>query len=185
MVEPVEALKAPEAEPSRKIGNLRLIWSFARHYPKRLSAEPLLDSISQATGTAEQFQSMLPGTRATQLPEPEIESYFLEVFDRPSRQLVCERKNTPTLNQSLHMIGGDTAHRKSSDPAGFIAQNLNKITDDNVIIAELYLRALARYPDAEEQANARNAIRAAKGRQQGLEDVLWALLNTKEFLYNH
>ena len=159
--------------------------AYSRYYPKRLSAEPLLDSLSQAGGSHEPFQSMYPGTRATQLPEPEIESYFLEVFDRPSRQLVCERKNTPTLNQALHMIGGDTAHRKASDKAGFIAVNLSRIPDDMKMVEELYLRALARFPDSEERANAQNAIRAAKTRQQGLEDVLWALMNTKEFLYNH
>ncbi|MBI2688648.1 MAG: DUF1549 domain-containing protein [Acidobacteria bacterium] len=159
--------------------------AYSRYYPKRLSAEPLLDSLSLAAASPEHFQSMYPGTRATQLPEPEIESYFLEVFDRPSRQLVCERKNTPTLNQALHMIGGDTAHRKASDPRGFIAKNLTVIPDDNKMIEELYLRALARFPDAEERANAANAVRAAKSRQQGFEDVLWALLNTKEFLYNH
>ena len=159
--------------------------AYSRYYPKRLSAEPLLDSLSLAAGSHEPFQSMYPGTRATQLPEPEIESYFLEVFDRPSRQLVCERKNTPTLNQALHMIGGDTAHRKSSDPRGFIAKNLEAIPDDARFIEELYLRALARYPDAEELANARNAVKSAKSRRQGLEDVLWALMNTKEFLYNH
>ncbi len=159
--------------------------AYSRYYPKRLSAEPLLDSLSQAAGSHEPFQSMYPGTRATQLPEPEIESYFLEVFDRPSRQLVCERKNTPTLNQALHMIGGDTAHRKSSDPRGFIARNLQAIPSDDKFIEELYLRSLSRFPDAEETANARNAVRAAQSRQKGLEDVLWALMNTKEFLYNH
>jgi len=159
--------------------------AYSRYYPKRLGAEPLLDSLSQAAGSHEPFQSMYPGTRATQLPEPEIESYFLEVFDRPSRQLVCERKNTPTLNQALHMIGGDTAHRKASDKSGFIARNLSTIADDSKMAEELYLRTLSRFPDAEEKANAVNAVRAAKSRQQGLEDVLWALMNTKEFLYNH
>lgn len=159
--------------------------AYSRYYPKRLSAEPLLDSLSLAAGSDERFQSMYPGTRATQLPEPEIESYFLEVFDRPSRQLVCERKNTPTLNQALHMIGGDTVHRKCSDPRGFIARYLDKLPSDEKFIEELYLRALSRYPDPEEQANALNVVRAAQTRQKGLEDVLWALLNTKEFLYNH
>ena len=167
------------------VSNKQDTMAYSRYYPKRLSAEPLLDSLSQAAGSHEPFQSMYPGTRATQLPEPEIESYFLEVFDRPSRQLVCERKNTPTLNQALHMIGGDTAHRKASDKAGFIAGNLARIPDDAKMVEELYLRALARFPDGEEMANARNAIGAAKTRQQGLEDVLWALMNTKEFLYNH
>ena len=167
------------------VSNKQDTMAYSRYYPKRLSAEPLLDSLSQAAGSHEPFQSMYPGTRATQLPEPEIESYFLEVFDRPSRQLVCERKNTPTLNQALHMIGGDTAHRKASDKAGFIAGNLARIPDDAKMVEELYLRALARFPDGEELADARKAIGAAKTRQQGLEDVLWALMNTKEFLYNH
>ena len=167
------------------VSNKQDTMAYSRYYPKRLSAEPLLDSLSQAAGSHEPFQSMYPGTRATQLPEPEIESYFLEVFDRPSRQLVCERKNTPTLNQALHMIGGDTAHRKASDKAGFIAGNLARIPDDAKMVEELYLRALARFPDGEERADARKAIGAAKTRQQGLEDVLWALMNTKEFLYNH
>ena len=83
------------------------------------------------------------------------------------------------------MIGGDTAHRKASDKAGFIAGNLARIPDDAKMVEELYLRALARFPDGEELADARKAIGAAKTRQQGLEDVLWALMNTKEFLYNH
>ncbi len=159
--------------------------AYSRYYPKRLSAEPLLDSLSLAAASPEPFQSMYPGTRATQLPEPEIESYFLEVFDRPSRQLVCERKNTPTLNQALHMIGGDTAHRKASDPKGFIARNLARFSDDARMIEELYLRTLSRFPDSEEVANARNAVRQSASRQRGFEDVLWALMNTKEFLYNH
>ena len=128
---------------------------------------------------------MYPGTRAAALPEPEIESYFLEVFDRPSRQLVCERKNEPTLNQALHMIGGDTAHRKVTSTGSYVRHALGQFADDAALIEEFYLRTLTRFPDSEELAAARNAIRKAANRQQGAEDVLWALLNTKEFLYNH
>ncbi|MBM3785834.1 MAG: DUF1553 domain-containing protein [Acidobacteria bacterium] len=159
--------------------------AYSRYYPKRLGAEALLDSLSQATGSHERFQSMVPGTHAAQLPEPEIESYFLEVFDRPSRQLVCERKNTPTLNQVLHMVGGDTVHRKTTDPDAFLAKALARGGGDTGLIEELYLRALSRFPDAAELANAKAAISKAANRKQGMEDIFWALLNTKEFLYNH
>ncbi len=166
-------------------GNKQDTMAYSRYYPKRLSAEPLLDSISLATAVPEKFLAMYPGTRAAALPEPEIESYFLEVFDRPSRQLVCERKNEPTLNQALHMIGGDTAHRKVTDRSGYVAQAVSRFVDDAALVEEFYLRTLTRFPDAEEVAAARKAIGQAKSRQQGAEDVLWALLNTKEFLYNH
>ena len=83
------------------------------------------------------------------------------------------------------MIGGDTAHRKVTDPTGYVKQALAQFSEDGALVEEFYLRTLTRFPDAEELAAARNAIRKAKGRQQGAEDVLWALLNTKEFLYNH
>jgi hypothetical protein len=166
-------------------GNKQDTMAYSRYYPKRLSAEPLLDAISLATAVPESFRAMYPGTRAAALPEPEIESYFLEVFDRPSRQLVCERKNEPTLNQALHMIGGDTAHRKVTSTGSYVRHALGQFADDGALVEEFYLRTLTRFPDAEELAAARNAIRKAANRQQGAEDVLWALLNTKEFLYNH
>ncbi|MBI3680503.1 MAG: DUF1553 domain-containing protein [Acidobacteria bacterium] len=166
-------------------GNKEDTMAYSRYYPKRLGAEQLLDSISLATGVAETYRSLYPGSRAVQLPEPEIESYFLEVFDRPSRQLVCERKNAPTLNQVLHMVGGDTVHRKVTDGGGFLAEAVGRFSNDRELIDELYLRALSRFPDEEERAVALNTARKARNRRQGMEDVFWALLNSKEFLYNH
>ncbi|MBI1786708.1 MAG: DUF1553 domain-containing protein [Acidobacteria bacterium] len=155
--------------------------AFSRYYPRRLTAEQLLDSISLATGVEERYTSLYPGTRAAQLPEPEIESYFLEVFDRPSRQLICERKQPPTLNQALHLISGDTIHKKVTSPKGALARMQERPAEE--VIEDLYLRTLARFPDAEERKAALAA--AAKSPQRGLEDVFWALLNSKEFLYNH
>ena len=154
--------------------------AYSRYYPRRLTAEQLLDSISQATGVPERYASLYPGTRAAQLPEPEIESYFLEVFDRPSRQLICERKQPPTLNQALHLISGDTIHKKVSDPKGVVASRKGRPPAE--IVEELYLGTLSRYPDPEER---QVALAAAGKGQKGLEDVFWALLNSKEFLYNH
>jgi len=157
--------------------------AYSRHYTRRLTAEQLLDSIAQATGVEEKFTSLYPGTRAAQLPEPEIESYFLEVFDRPSRQLVCERKQPPTLNQALHLIGGDTIQKKVTDKRGALAKMSGRPVDE--VIEELYLRTVSRYPDAEERQIAKAAVAKAAEPKRGLEDVFWALLNSKEFLYNH
>ncbi len=116
------------------------------------------------------------------MPEPEIESYFLEVFDRPSRQLVCERKQPPTLNQALHLISGDTIQKKVTDKRGALAKMKGRPVED--VIEELYLRTVSRYPDAEERQIAKAAVAKAAEPQRGLEDVFWALLNSKEFLYN-
>ncbi len=159
--------------------------AYSRHYSRRLTAEQMLDSISQATSVPEQYTSLYPGTRAAQLPEPEIESYFLEVFDRPSRQLICERKQPPTLNQALHLISGDTIQQKIEDRRGTLEEMLAAHRAPGEIVEELYLRTLARYPDTEERATAEAAVAKAPNARQGLEDVFWAILNSKEFLYNH
>ncbi len=154
-------------------------------YALRLSAEQLLDSIVLATGVPEEYPSMYPGTRAAQLPEPEVPSYFLDVFDRPSRQLVSDRATTSSLNQALHLVSGDTVHGKVRDEGGALRQLIERGLGDARIIEELYLRTLARFPDPAELEASRAAVRDARDRTQGLEDVFWALLNSKEFLYQH
>ena len=159
--------------------------AYSRFYPRRLIAEQLLDSISLASGVPERYRSLYPGTRAAQLPEPEIESYFLEVFERPSRQLVCERKQTPTLNQALHLFSGDTIHNKITDQEGSLARLLQSGRPHDQVVEELYLATLSRFPEPVERDLARTAIARAGDPKRGLEDVFWALLNSKEFLYNH
>ena len=157
--------------------NKRDKMAYSRYYARRLTAEEMLDSIVLSTGVPEKFRSQYPGTRASQLAEPEIESYFLDVFDRPSRQLICERKQPPTLNQALHLISGDTLQKKITDPRSILQTTRN--------VEEMYLRTLSRYPDADERRAAEQAIDKAGEPKRGYEDLLWALLNSKEFLYNH
>ena len=157
----------------------------SHYYARRLSAEQLLDSISLATGVHEQFPSMYPGTRAAQLPEPEVPSYFLDVFDRPSRQLVSDRAVTHSLNQALHLVSGSTIEDKVASEDGALARMIARGLYDGRIIEELYLRALARFPEPAERKAAAESVRSARNRAQGLEDVFWALLNSKEFLYQH
>jgi uncharacterized protein DUF1549/uncharacterized protein DUF1553 len=156
--------------------------AYSRYFPRRLTAEQLADSISLATGVPEHYNSLYPGTRASQLPEPEIDSYFLEVFDRPSRQLICERKQPPTLNQALHLIAGDTIQRKITDPKSVVPK-LSALPAGEAV-EEIYLRTLSRRPDSEERSFATAALKKS-GSSRGLEDILWAVLNSREFLYNH
>ena len=145
----------------------------------------MLDSISQAAGVPEKFDSLYPGTRASQLPEPEIASYFLDVFDRPSRQLVCDRNTTNSLNQALHLVSGDTVQGKITDENGVLARMLAEGRPADEIVEELYLRTVSRLPDGDERAMGTRAIEAAGDERKGLEDVFWALLNSKEFLFSH
>lgn len=166
-------------------GNASDTMAYSRYYPKRLDAEQLLDSISLATGVPDQFRSMYPGARAMQIPDPEIESYFLEVFDRPSRQLICERKNTPTLNQALHMVSGDSLQTKIAHPKGILARAAGSGSAVESLVENLYLGTLSRFPGMRERELAQEALQRAGDTRKGLEDLFWALLSSKEFLYNH
>jgi hypothetical protein len=185
LIRTITASRAYQTSSVPVPGNRDDTMAYSRYYPKRLDAEQLLDSIGLATGVWDQFRSCYPGTRAMQIPEPEIESYFLEVFDRPSRQLICERKNTPTLNQALHMASGDSLQKKITGANGILAKAVASGTSAGRIVEELYLGALSRFPDADERGMAKQAIARAGNEKKGLEDLFWALMSSKEFLYNH
>ena len=158
---------------------------YSHFYIRRLSAEQLLDSIARATGVPEEFFSFYPGTRAAQLPEPEVPSYFLDVFDRPSRQLVSDRVTTSSLNQALHLVSGDTVQDKVADDRGVLRHLLAEGLGHAEILEELHLRTLSRYPTPSEIRDAEAAVHNSPTRERGLEDVFWALLNSREFLYQH
>jgi len=159
--------------------------AYPRRYLRRMTAEQLLDAIAQATEIPEKFDGHYPGTRAMQLDEPEIPSYFLEAFDRPLREVVCERRQAPTLTQALHLIAGSTIQEKITASEGGLRRLLARALPETEIIEELYLRTLSRFPGPEEMADARRAVANAARAEIGLEDVFWALLNSSEFLYNH
>lgn len=185
LIRTITASRAYQTSSVPVAGNKDDTMAYSRYYPKRLDAEQLLDSIGLATGVWDEFRSCYPGTRAMQIPEPEIESYFLEVFDRPSRQLICERKNTPTLNQALHMASGDSLQKKIADKKGMLAKAVASGMAPDRVVEELYLGALSRFPDADERGMAKQAFAKAGDVKKGLEDLFWALMSSKEFLYNH
>jgi Protein of unknown function (DUF1549)/Protein of unknown function (DUF1553) len=160
---------------------------FTRYSTKRLTAEQMADAIDFATGTREKYVGLPLGTRAIQLPDSRVRSYLLDVFGRPSRTIVCECERTmqPNIAQALHLLNGDFLNKKISDPAGRVEALMKAKADRKKAIEEMYLVTLSRLPKAEEVSKANSWIDSAKDGREGLQDLLWTLLNSKEFLFNH
>ncbi len=159
----------------------------ARYYARRLIAEVLHDAIDQACGTRTQFGRMSKQSRAVDLPHEGFGSYFLDVFDRPPRSSACEcaRSGGASLQQVLHLSFSPELENKINRGDGRIAKLMEKKAAPEQAVAELYLAALARFPTAAERQTALSYLQRQTDRRKGLEDLLWALLNTREFLFNH
>ncbi len=174
---------------------------YSRYYPKRLSAEVLLDCIDTVTGSSSQFDGLPAGTRAIELPDTSFASYFLTVFGRPdsSTACECERTNSSTLAQSLHLLNSKEMQGKLSSDASRAAkwastaiadaalspvENIRKTAPER--IRELYLRSLGRAPSESEQAIALEYLMQRADRlKEAYEDLVWGIVNSKEFLFNH
>ena len=152
-----------------------------------LSAEQLLDGICAVTNVPEQFPGMPLGMRATELADPPTDHYFLKVFGQPQREMACqcERSSESNLSQALQMINGPVVHNKLRADNGRIATMLKENKPEEEIITALYLAALARTPSVEEMNASKQHIAAQQDRRQAFEDVGWAILNSKEFLFQH
>lgn len=169
-----------------KPGNAKDELNYSRYYLRRLTAEQLLDSIVQITGVPEQFLAYYPGIRSANIDDPGVPSMFLDIYDRPKRDAArCERKESISLRQSMHMLVGDTLNKKLSDERGTLAQLVNGGKGDAEIVEHFYLAALARFPTAQEKEDCLTVVARAERRDKGLQNMLWALLNGSEFLYNH
>jgi hypothetical protein len=160
---------------------------FSYAVPRLLPAEVLFDAISSATGVAEPLPGMGEVKRAVQIPGTAQNLPFLAAFGRPARTLACEceRDQEPTLYQALQLISSRMVERKLGADGGRIAGLVAGKRSDAAAIEDLYLAALCRFPTPPEKSAALAALRAAPDRRAGLEDLLWALLNAKEFLFRH
>lgn len=173
---------------------------YARYYPRRLMAEVILDAYSQvtgvptefkrATGNGDSFQFTYPsGVRALQLPDSQIASYFLKSFGKPDRVQTCECERTaePSVAQVLHIANGSTLNEKLRDDQCRLDQQLKEASSVDALVDDVWIRVLARYPSDKEKAKVRALFHGgAEGeRRAALEDVYWALLSSKEFLFNH
>ena len=174
---------------------------FSRYYPKRLNAEVLYDAINQMTDSQANFSGLPVGTRAVQLPDNSFnsQSYFLTVFGRPdsSSSCECERSSDASLAQSLHLLNSKDIQSKLSSGNGRAAKlgSTNDKREAEEKIRELFLLAFSREPSGSEVLLARQhlerEIQDDKGakkpvpQKESYEDIIWALFNTKEFLFNH
>ena len=160
---------------------------FSHATTRMLTAEQLLDSICAVTGQQEDFVGMPGGTKAVDLVDPPEGHKFLQVFGQPQRELPCEceRSTDSNLSQALQLINGPTVHNKLRSDAGSVHQWITSGKTDAEIIDLLYLTALSRPPLPEEQTTAQNHIKSNEDRTRALEDVAWAVINSKEFLFQH
>ncbi len=189
---------------------------YTHYFIRRLPAEVMLDSINMATGTQEKFNSLPSGFRAIQLPDPQVESYFLDTFGRAPRVIACEceRAAEPNMGQALHLMMGDLLNRKIQDGNGLVAKLIAAKKTDAEILETYFLNVLGRPPSSDEISKAQEQLRTVVDRQAllpakpvpyvhaqlslprtqqakdrdrkaVLEDILWALLNSKEFVFNH
>jgi Protein of unknown function (DUF1549)/Protein of unknown function (DUF1553) len=161
--------------------------NFARYYARRMPAEVFLDAVDQATGTKTNFSGVSTNARAVDLPHEGFGSYFLDTFDRPKRVSVCEceRSSAATLGQVLLLANSDEIENKLADGKGRIAKLRTTKVSMKDAIEDLYLSAYSRLPTEKELQRNLTFVEKLDDKQKALEDVLWALLNSKEFMFNH
>ena len=176
---------------------------YSRYYPRRMMAEVLLDAISQVTsvpsvfnelstpGAAREKTELYPlGTRALQLHDAAVASYFLKTFGRNQRQITCEceRSDEPSMVQVLHISNGDTINDKLQTIGNRVAKLLALNKPNYALIEQVYLEALARYPTDDEMQRLLQVMNEASDqadRRIVVEDLFWSVMSSREFLFNH
>jgi hypothetical protein len=160
---------------------------YSHHIAQRIPAEQLLDAISQVTGAPDEFAGYPAGMRTQQLADPMLESYFLSLFGRSERTTACacERQGDVTMPQLLHLLNGDTIQQKISLSEGRLATLLKDSSDDQVVLKALFLATVGRGPTADERSTFDRLRSGEDSREEVFRDLLWALLNSKEFAFNH
>ncbi|MEY3459609.1 MAG: hypothetical protein RL215_2766 [Planctomycetota bacterium] len=175
---------------------------YSRCFPRRLPAEVLLDAVSQVTDVPTEFKQILfpgndrkptdaypRGTRAIQLHDSAVESWFLQTFGRNQRRITCEceRSDEPSLVQVLHLSNGDTVNQKLATPDNRLARWLRDFPDNKALLDEVFLVCLARHPSAEEAAEILPVLdgTSPEEKREVLEDLVWGIVGSREFLFNH
>lgn len=160
--------------------------NFSHASLRRVRAEILLDMISQVTDTKNKFSGLPLGARAVQIANGNTSTYFLTTFGRAKRESVCacEVKIEPNLSQALHLLNGDTLQSKVGQ-GNLIGRRLEEKVAPEQIVEELYVRTLTRRPTEKEKSELNAVLAEVEDKKQVLEDVFWALLNSREFVFNH
>ena len=160
--------------------------NFSHSSIRRIKAETFLDCISQVTETKNKFPGLPLGARAVQIADGQVSNYFLTTFGRATRESVCscEVKLDPTLSQSLHLLNGDATTQRITQ-GNLIGKLLKDKKTPEEILDEIYVRCLSRMPSADEKTKVLALVNAEKDKKQVLEDAFWAVLNTREYMFNH
>ena len=174
----------------------------SRHFPRRLMAEVLHDAIAGVTDVPATFDNVVlkdgstqktefyeEGTRALELFDSSVQSYFLKTFGRNEREITCEceRSNQPSMVQVLHLSNGDTLNEKLANPEGYVSELLTSGKSDDAIVEEAYLATLSRMPTPREKSGLLTELNGADEatRKLMVEDLFWALMTSREFLFQH
>ena len=161
--------------------------NFSHAVARRLTAEQLLDAIGVATGSRPRFEEVPKNFRAVQLPDSKVkDDGFLKLFGRPERETSCECERTTevSLAHAMNLINGPTVAEALIDPEGRIAQLIETNQGDRALVEELYLATLSRLPEKNEYAVAIEHLANAESKEEGAQDLLWALINSPAFLFN-
>ncbi len=173
---------------------------FSRYYPRRMMAEKMHDAVVSVTGVPSKFTAIKQvdgslvetkaypeGTRALELYDAAVDSYFLQAFGRNPREISCEceRSNQPSLVQVLHVSNGETLNGKLRDEKGVVTGLMEK--SDVELVEAAYLRALTRHPTELESKQFVDLLAATPKdeRRTAVEDLLWAVMSSREFLFQH
>ncbi len=163
--------------------------NFSKSRIRRLRAEVLLDTLAQVTDTPNKFRGLPLGARAVNIADGNTSTYFLTTFGRATRKTVCscEVKMEPNLSQALHLLNGDSVHNRI-----IRGKVINKMITDKSppeeIVRSLYRKTLSRDPNEVEVSKLNHTLANANDSKEKLvvlEDIFWALLNSKEYLFNH
>jgi hypothetical protein len=160
---------------------------FSHAVTKLLTAEQLLDALCDVTQVPEKYAGLPAGTRAIQLPDGEVNHPFLKAFGQPARELACEceRESDSNLGQALQLINGPTINDKIRNPNNRLGKLIAAKKSDAEILNDIYVAALSRPPMPGEISAALGHVQKGADKRKAWEDVLWAVLNTREFLFRH
>jgi hypothetical protein len=160
--------------------------NYSHFLPRRLTAEQLFDAIMVAAGSPVTLPGVPAGFRATQLPDPNIQIGFLDMFGRPPREIPCEceRAAEVSLAQTLNLINGPTVSDAIIHPQGLISRLLASNVDNRTLIENIYLSVLNRIPNEDELQKSLGYFLAVDTRAEAAQDLMWALMNSPAFLFN-
>jgi hypothetical protein len=178
--------KAYQRSTQRNESNNTDELNFAHQTIRRIKAESMLDIIGQVTNTKEKFAGLPLGSRAVQIANGQTSTYFLTTFGRATRETACscEVKMEPTLSQALHLMNGDVVNNKIQQ-GGLLKALLDQKLTPPQVVEQLYITCLSRKPTEQELAALNPLFAEGNDVNRSLEDVFWALMNSREFLFNH